>query len=135
MNYWNIQCSERLYYGEGKGEIISKESGDKVKVTEYGVGRVHGQKSMWRGSAFYQSLPILYEQQLRQLGATIHKNIGVCNLPITGVPLLTITGEIPREIDFEKGFPYQYTEDPNNERNLIPDPLVRDDQAIYQARD
>jgi 7,8-dihydropterin-6-yl-methyl-4-(beta-D-ribofuranosyl)aminobenzene 5'-phosphate synthase len=74
--------------------------------------------------------PILYEQQLRQLGATIHKNIGVCNLPITEVPLLTITGEIPREIDFEKGFPYQYTEDPNNERNLIPDPLIRDDQAI-----
>jgi 7,8-dihydropterin-6-yl-methyl-4-(beta-D-ribofuranosyl)aminobenzene 5'-phosphate synthase len=49
--------------------------------------------------------PILYEQQLRQLGATIHKNIGVCNLLITKVPLLTITGEIPREIDFEKGFP------------------------------
>ena len=35
-----------------------------------------------------------------------------------------------REIDFEKGFPYQFTEDPNNERNLIPDPLIRDDQAI-----
>ena len=44
--------------------------------------------------------------------------------------MLTITGEIPREIDFEKGFPYQYTEDPNNERNLTPDPLIRDDQAI-----
>jgi hypothetical protein len=60
-------------------------------------------------------------------GATILKNKGVCHLPITEFPLLTITGEIPREIDFEKDLPYQYTEDPNNERNLIPDPLIRDD--------
>jgi 7,8-dihydropterin-6-yl-methyl-4-(beta-D-ribofuranosyl)aminobenzene 5'-phosphate synthase len=74
--------------------------------------------------------PILYEQQLQQLGATIHKNIGVSHLPSAEAPLLTITGEIAREIGFEKGFPYQYTEDPNNERNLLPDPLIRDDQAI-----
>jgi 7,8-dihydropterin-6-yl-methyl-4-(beta-D-ribofuranosyl)aminobenzene 5'-phosphate synthase len=44
--------------------------------------------------------------------------------------LLVITGEIARETSFEKGFPYQYAEDPSNEKNLIPDPLVKDDQAI-----
>jgi 7,8-dihydropterin-6-yl-methyl-4-(beta-D-ribofuranosyl)aminobenzene 5'-phosphate synthase len=43
--------------------------------------------------------------------------------------LLAITGEIPRETSFEKGFPYQYAEDPNNEKILIPDPLIKDDQA------
>jgi hypothetical protein len=44
--------------------------------------------------------------------------------------LIAITGEIPRETSFEKGFPFQYTEDPTNEGNLIPDPLIRDDQAL-----
>jgi 7,8-dihydropterin-6-yl-methyl-4-(beta-D-ribofuranosyl)aminobenzene 5'-phosphate synthase len=44
--------------------------------------------------------------------------------------LLAITGEIPRETVFEKGFPYQYIEDPQNEKNLIPDPLILDDQAL-----
>jgi hypothetical protein len=73
MNYWNIQCTEGLYYGEGKGEITSKESGDKIKVTEYGVGRVHGQKSMWRGSAFYQSLHASVESRLYSL----HGLVGV----------------------------------------------------------
>ena len=43
---------------------------------------------------------------------------------------LAITGEIPRKTSFEKGFPYQYIEDPSNEMNLIPDSLVKDDQAI-----
>ena len=40
-----------------------------------------------------------------------------------------ITGEIPRTTDFEKGFPLQYKEG-KNESDLIPDPLVSDDQAI-----
>ena len=44
--------------------------------------------------------------------------------------MLAITGEIPRETSFEKGFPYQYAEDPNNEKILMPDPLIKDDQAI-----
>jgi 7,8-dihydropterin-6-yl-methyl-4-(beta-D-ribofuranosyl)aminobenzene 5'-phosphate synthase len=44
--------------------------------------------------------------------------------------LIAITGEIPRKIAFEKGFPYQYTDDANNEKNLIPDPLIKDDQAL-----
>jgi 7,8-dihydropterin-6-yl-methyl-4-(beta-D-ribofuranosyl)aminobenzene 5'-phosphate synthase len=74
--------------------------------------------------------PVLDEQQLQQLGAGIHKNTGVTSLPSKESPLLLVTGEIPRETSFEKGFPYQYTEDPNNEKNLIPDPLIRDDQAL-----
>jgi 7,8-dihydropterin-6-yl-methyl-4-(beta-D-ribofuranosyl)aminobenzene 5'-phosphate synthase len=74
--------------------------------------------------------PILDERQLQQLGAVIHKNTGVTYLPSEEYPLLVATGEIPRETSFEKGFPYQYTEDPTNEKNLIPDPLIRDDQAL-----
>jgi 7,8-dihydropterin-6-yl-methyl-4-(beta-D-ribofuranosyl)aminobenzene 5'-phosphate synthase len=76
--------------------------------------------------------PVLDEQQLQQLGAKIHKNTGIGHLPSEESPLLAITGEIPRETSFEKGFPYQYAEDPNNEKNLIPDPLIKDDQAIVE---
>jgi hypothetical protein len=75
-------------------------------------------------------LPILDERQLQQIGAKIHKNIGVRHLPSEESPLLAITGEIPRETSFEKGFPFQYTEDPDNENKLVPDPLIKDDQAI-----
>ena len=64
------------------------------------------------------------------MGAKIHKNIGVKYLPSKESPLLVITGEIPRETSFEKGFPYQYSEDPSNEKSLIPDPLIKDDQAL-----
>jgi len=74
--------------------------------------------------------PILDEQQLQQLEAKIHKNTGVRCLPSEESPLLAITGEIPRETSFEKGFPYQYAEDSDNENKLIPDPLIKDDQAI-----
>jgi 7,8-dihydropterin-6-yl-methyl-4-(beta-D-ribofuranosyl)aminobenzene 5'-phosphate synthase len=74
--------------------------------------------------------PILDERQLQQLGAKINKNTSVRHLPSEESPLLAITGEIPRETSFEKGFPFQYAEDPNNEKKLIPDPLIKDDQAI-----
>ena len=74
--------------------------------------------------------PILDEQQLQQLEAKIHKNTGVRCLPSEESPLLAITGEIPRETSFEKGFPYQYAEDSDNENKLVPDPLIKDDQAI-----
>jgi 7,8-dihydropterin-6-yl-methyl-4-(beta-D-ribofuranosyl)aminobenzene 5'-phosphate synthase len=73
--------------------------------------------------------PILDEQQLHQLGAKIHKSSGISRLPSEESPLLAITGEIPRETSFEKGFTYQYAEDPNNEKILMPDPLIKDDQA------
>jgi 7,8-dihydropterin-6-yl-methyl-4-(beta-D-ribofuranosyl)aminobenzene 5'-phosphate synthase len=74
--------------------------------------------------------PVLDEQRLQQMGAKIHKNADVTCLPSKKSPLLAITGEIPRETTFEKGFPYQYAEDPRNEKNLLPDPLIKDDQAL-----
>src|SRR5919108_1989537 len=74
--------------------------------------------------------PILDELQLQQLGAKIHKNTGVRHLPSKEFSLLAITGEIPRKTSFEKGFPFQYAEDPDNENKLVPDPLIKDDQAI-----
>ncbi|HET8793358.1 MAG TPA: MBL fold metallo-hydrolase [Nitrososphaeraceae archaeon] len=42
---------------------------------------------------------------------------------------ILITGEIPRITHFEKGFPLQYKEG-KDEADLIPDPYIRDDQAI-----
>ncbi|MBA3749580.1 MAG: MBL fold metallo-hydrolase [Nitrosopumilus sp.] len=47
----------------------------------------------------------------------------------TSIAKLLITGQIPRNTPYERGFPLQYKEDLNN-GNLIPDPLVNDDQAI-----
>jgi 7,8-dihydropterin-6-yl-methyl-4-(beta-D-ribofuranosyl)aminobenzene 5'-phosphate synthase len=84
------------------------------------------------------SLPSLDEKQLKELGATIHKNSDVRLLPTdASSSSLLITGEIPRNTSFEKGFPFQYAEKPHNNSddeeknlNLIPDPLVKDDQAI-----
>jgi 7,8-dihydropterin-6-yl-methyl-4-(beta-D-ribofuranosyl)aminobenzene 5'-phosphate synthase len=82
-------------------------------------------------------LPFLDEKQLQGLGATIHKNSGVRLLPTDTSSSLLITGEIPQNSSFEKGFLFQYAEKPYNndgdeKRNvkLIPDPLVKDDQAI-----
>ena len=74
--------------------------------------------------------PVLDEHRLQKIGAKIHKNTGVNYLPNKESPLLVITGEIPRETSFEKGFPYQYIEDSSNEKSLIPDPLIKDDQAL-----
>jgi 7,8-dihydropterin-6-yl-methyl-4-(beta-D-ribofuranosyl)aminobenzene 5'-phosphate synthase len=90
-------------------------------------------------------MPVLDEKELENNGATIHKIRNVNFLPINnddhddaggaggnggGVssPLM-ITGQIPRETSFEKGFPLQYAEI-QDEKELIHDPLVNDDQAI-----
>ena len=59
-------------------------------------------------------------------------------LPIDASSSLLVTGEIPRNTNFEKGFPFQYAEKPHNDSNdvknnlkgLVRDPLVKDDQAI-----
>jgi 7,8-dihydropterin-6-yl-methyl-4-(beta-D-ribofuranosyl)aminobenzene 5'-phosphate synthase len=82
-------------------------------------------------------LPSLDEKQLIDLGATINKNRGVKMLPSNASSSLLVTGEIPRNTSFEKGFPFQYAENPYNDSNdvknnlnLIPDPLVKDDQAV-----
>jgi 7,8-dihydropterin-6-yl-methyl-4-(beta-D-ribofuranosyl)aminobenzene 5'-phosphate synthase len=45
------------------------------------------------------------------------------------MPCLLITGQIPRNTPYEKGFPSQYKQDINSGK-LIHDPLVNDDQAI-----
>jgi 7,8-dihydropterin-6-yl-methyl-4-(beta-D-ribofuranosyl)aminobenzene 5'-phosphate synthase len=45
------------------------------------------------------------------------------------LPKILITGQIPRNTLFEKGFPIQYKEDPD-ENNLVPDVWVNDDQAV-----
>ena len=74
--------------------------------------------------------PFLDEKQLQELGAEIHKTTSISFLPSEDSPLLLITGEIPRETSFEKGFPFQYAENPSDEKNLVPDPLIKDDQAI-----
>ncbi len=77
-------------------------------------------------------MPFLDETQLKKAGATIHKNTGITLLPNKYSPSLLITGQIPRETSFEKGFPFQYAENTheNDKNNLVPDPLVKDDQAI-----
>ena len=74
--------------------------------------------------------PFLDEKQLQELGAEIHKTTSVSFLPSKDSPLLLITGQIPRETSFEKGFPFQYAENQSDEKNLVPDPLIKDDQAI-----
>jgi 7,8-dihydropterin-6-yl-methyl-4-(beta-D-ribofuranosyl)aminobenzene 5'-phosphate synthase len=76
-------------------------------------------------------MPVLDEKQLQEMEVRIHKNTGVRLLPSDQLPWLLITGEIPREKHFEKGFPIQYVENSgNNKIDLIPDPLVKDDQAL-----
>lgn len=76
-------------------------------------------------------MPALDEKQLQEMEVRIHMNTGVRLLPSDQLPWLLITGEIPREKHFEKGFPIQYVENSsNNEIDLIPDPLVKDDQAL-----
>ena len=83
---------------------------------------------------------VLEEEILLRKGAIIHKNKNANFLPLrdsnhedynnsVADPPLLITGQIPRETNFEKGFPFQYIEDPD-ENNLSHDPLVNDDQAI-----
>lgn len=74
-------------------------------------------------------MPVLHEMHLENIGLRVHRNTGVVPLPNENSPLLLLTGEIPRDTSFEKGFPFQYVEN-DNERNLTPDPLVKDDQAL-----
>ena len=73
-------------------------------------------------------MPVLDEKELEDHGAIIHKNEYSSFLP-TEDPHLLITGEIPRETSFEKGFPLQYSEIPDK-KEFTHDPLIKDDQAI-----
>ena len=76
-------------------------------------------------------MPYLDEESLKELEALIHKRTGITFLPSYECSSLLVTGEIPRETSYEKGFPFQYAENRiGNETTLVTDPLVRDDQAI-----
>jgi 7,8-dihydropterin-6-yl-methyl-4-(beta-D-ribofuranosyl)aminobenzene 5'-phosphate synthase len=88
-------------------------------------------------------MPSLNEKQLETLGGSIHKSDKATILPNMENPFLLMTGQIPRKTSFEKGFPFQYAEYPgdNNDNdndneheeknlNLVPDPFVKDDQAV-----
>lgn len=70
ITYWNLPRSDKpgnhrndsttlqCYYGEGGGiiSIHSDEYGiETVTVTEYGIWKLIGQKTIWRGSAFYRT--------------------------------------------------------------------------------
>ncbi len=99
-------------------------------------------------------MPFLDKERLQEYGSIIETRIGPTVIsknsvrdfsyseekeaqqhPITNskqdteTPELLITGQIPRHTQYEKGFPIQYKEDPD-ENNLTHDPLVNDDQAI-----
>lgn len=88
-------------------------------------------------------MPVLDEKDLENHGATIRKIRNISFLPnnnnegaddnvngsINLPPPLMITGQIPRKTSFEKGFPLQYKEI-EDEKELVPDPLVNDDQAV-----
>jgi 7,8-dihydropterin-6-yl-methyl-4-(beta-D-ribofuranosyl)aminobenzene 5'-phosphate synthase len=83
----------------------------------------------------------LNEEEILQAGGIIRKIDQISFLPRNENEIkskkegnkannrLMITGEIPRVTKFEKGFPLQYKEE-KNEFDLIPDPLVKDDQAL-----
>ena len=70
--------------------------------------------------------PVLDEAAI-QKQAKVLKNDGPTALPEED-PCLLISGQIPRETSFEKGFPVQYAEVEGGA--LVHDPLVRDDQAL-----
>lgn len=85
-------------------------------------------------------MDFLDEEEINQAGGIIRKVDKISFLPRNANMQskkktnqannrVMITGEIPRVTEFEKGFPLQYKEQ-DNEINLVPDPLVSDDQAL-----
>lgn len=85
-------------------------------------------------------MDFLDEEEINQAGGIIRKLDKISFLPRNANMQskkktnqannrVMISGEIPRVTEFEKGFPLQYKE-LDNEINLVPDPLVSDDQAL-----
>jgi len=85
-------------------------------------------------------MDFLNEEEIKQAGGIIRKVDKISFLPRNANMhskkktnhannRVMITGEIPRVTKFEKGFPLQYKEQ-DNEIDLVPDPLVSDDQAL-----
>lgn len=72
--------------------------------------------------------PVLDEAMLKEHGVIIQKNEEPTLLPDEKHPCLAISGQIPRETAYEKGFPPQYAEIEG--KGLVHDPLIKDDQAI-----
>jgi 7,8-dihydropterin-6-yl-methyl-4-(beta-D-ribofuranosyl)aminobenzene 5'-phosphate synthase len=73
--------------------------------------------------------PILDQVALEQQGMIMQKNEGPTVLPEQNHdPYLIISGQIPRETSYEKGFPPQYAEVEG--KGLVHDPLIKDDQAL-----
>jgi 7,8-dihydropterin-6-yl-methyl-4-(beta-D-ribofuranosyl)aminobenzene 5'-phosphate synthase len=73
--------------------------------------------------------PILDQAALEQHGMSVQKNKGPSGLPEEkDDPYLIVSGQIPRETSYEKGFPFQYAEVEGKE--LVHDPLIKDDQAL-----
>jgi len=118
----------------GLANILRKISLSRPKSTGIDL-LAHPEAFLKRWEVFQDGkrvqMPFLDEGHLKELGALIHKRTGITFLPSDESPSLLVTGEIPRKTSFEKGFPFQYVENRSgNETRLIPDPLVRDDQAI-----
>ena len=118
----------------GLANILRKISLSRPKTTGIDL-LAHPEAFLKRWEVFQDGkrvqMPFLDEGHLKELGALIHKRTGITFLPSDESPSLLVTGEIPRKTSFEKGFPFQYVENQTgNETRLIPDPLVRDDQAI-----
>lgn len=74
--------------------------------------------------------PILDQAALEQHGMIVQKNEGPSGLPEQRKddPYLIVSGQIPRETSYEKGFPPQYAEVEG--KGLVHDPLIKDDQAL-----
>jgi 7,8-dihydropterin-6-yl-methyl-4-(beta-D-ribofuranosyl)aminobenzene 5'-phosphate synthase len=75
--------------------------------------------------------PILDQAALEQQGMIVQKNEGPTGLPEQekdNCPYLIVSGQIPRETSYEKGYPSQYSEIEG--RGLVHDPLIKDDQAL-----
>ena len=75
--------------------------------------------------------PILDQAALEQYGMIVQKNEGPTGLPEQqkdNGPYLIVSGQIPRETSYEKGYPSQYSEVEGN--GLVHDPLIKDDQAL-----
>jgi 7,8-dihydropterin-6-yl-methyl-4-(beta-D-ribofuranosyl)aminobenzene 5'-phosphate synthase len=73
--------------------------------------------------------PILNQAVLEQHGMIVQKSEGPVGLPERkDDPNLIVSGQIPRETSYEKGFPPQYAEVEG--KGLVHDPLIKDDQAL-----
>ena len=74
--------------------------------------------------------PILDQVALGQQEMIVQKNEGPIGLPEEKKddPYLIVSGQIPRETSYEKGFPLQYAEVEG--KGLVHDPLIKDDQAL-----